>query len=111
MRSKVGIVAALFLAAAMAAQAAAPLVVKVGYLGQGHYLFKKKTYDHAGVVQVIQAKYQGEHIDLISVHVVAGASVADRRDICQLRHDLGAQLKMHVEVGDGTDSTQEQFCN
>ena len=95
----------------LAAQASKPVVVEVSYVGQGHYLFKKKGYDHAGVVKAIRARYEDEHIDGISVHVVAGASVAERRDICQLRHDLGVPLKMRVEVGDGTDTTQEQFCN
>jgi len=95
----------------LVAQASKPLVVQISYTGQGHYVFKKKTYDHQALVQAIQVKYQDEHIDLVSVHVVAGASVAERRDICLLRGELGTQLKMHVEVGDGTDATQEQFCN
>ena len=111
MRAVVWMAAALSLAGAGAAQAGGPLVVEVGYLGQGHYMFKKQAYDHAGLVQAIRAKYQDEQIELISVHVVAGASVADRQDICLLRGELGTQLKMHVEVGDGTDATQEQFCH
>jgi len=102
--------AALLLAPFMAAHAG-PVVVELGYLGHGHYMFKKQPYDHAGLVQAIRAKYQDQQIDLISVHVVAGASVGDRQDICLLRGELGTQLKMHVEVGDGTDATQEQFCN
>ena len=99
------------MAFALSAQAAKPVVVELAYTGQGHYVFKKKTYDHQAVVQAIQAKYQGEHIDLVSVRVAAGASVAERRDICQLRVELGTRLKMHVEVGDGSDTTQPQFCN
>ncbi|HEY3645005.1 MAG TPA: hypothetical protein VGM16_06665 [Gammaproteobacteria bacterium] len=108
MKLKIVMFTALLLAPLLA-QAAKPLVVEVSYVGQGHYLFKKKTYDHTALVQVIQAKYQDEHIAELSVHVVAGASLMDRRDICLLRGELGTKLKMHVEVGDGT--TREQFCN
>ena len=110
MKLKIVLFAALLLPPLLA-QASKPLVVEVSYIGQGHYLFKKKGYDHAGLVQAIRTKYQDEHIDLIAVRVAAGASVAERRDVCQLRNDLGTKLKMRVEVGDGTDATQEQFCN
>ena len=110
MRLKFVALAALLLLPLLA-QAAKPLVVEISYIGQGHYVFKKKTYDHTALVQVVQAKYQGEHIDHLSVHVVAGASLMDRKDICLLRGELGTNLKMHVEVGDGTDTTREQFCN
>jgi hypothetical protein len=100
--------AALLLSPLMAAQAG-PVVAEVAYVGQGHYVFKKKPYDYTGVVQAILAKYQGEHIDLVSVYVFQGASVADRKDICRLRLDLQTQLKMHLDIGNG--ETREQFCN
>lgn len=102
------IVAALWLAPLLAAQAG-PVVAEVGYVGHGQYAFKKKLYDHAGLVQAILAKHQGEHIDLVSVHLPAGITLADRKDVCQLRMDLGTQLNMHLDVGNG--QTQEQFCN
>jgi hypothetical protein len=100
--------AALLLAPIMAAYAG-PVVVEVAYVGQGHYVFKKTVYDYTGVVQAIQAAHQDEHIDLVSVYVFQGASVADRKDICRLRLDLGTQLKMHLDIGNG--ETREQFCN
>jgi hypothetical protein len=92
----------------MAAQAD-PLKVNVTYLGQGHFLFKKQTYDHTGLVQAVQAAYVGQPIDLVSVVVPAGTTLLDRRDICRLRVELQTQVKMHLVVGDGT--TQPQFCN
>src|ERR1700756_418082 len=103
------IVAALWLAPILAAQASGPVVVEVAYVGQGHYAFKKKPYDYPGLLQAIQAKYQGEHIDLVSVYLPPGVTLADRKDVCRLRGDLGTQLKMHLDVGNG--ETREQFCN
>ena len=101
--------AALLLAPFVAAQAWGPVVVELAYVGNGHYVFEKTAYDHTGVVQAILAAHQGEHIDLVSVYVEPGASLADRKDICLLRTELGTVLKMHLDVGDG--QTQEQFCN
>lgn len=100
--------AALLLAPFMAAQAG-PVVVEVAYTGQGHYVFKKTTYDYTAAVQAIQYYYANKHIDLVSVYVFPGASIADRKDICRLRVDLQTQLKMHLDIGNG--QTQEQFCN
>jgi hypothetical protein len=100
--------AALLLAPLMAAQAG-PVVVEVAYLGQGHYSFKKDVYDYAGVVQAIRAAHQDEHIDLVAVYIPGPLSAIDRRDICRLKQDLGTQLKMHLDIGNG--ETREQFCN
>ena len=100
---------ALLLACSVAAQAASPLVVEVAYTGHGTYVFKKKPYDYAGLLQAIQVKYQGEHIDLVSVYMPSGVTQADRKEVCHLRGDLGTQLKMHLDVGNG--ETREQFCN
>ena len=99
---------ALLLTPLMSAQAG-PLVVEVAYAGHGNYVFKKTTYDYAGVVQAIQAAHQGEQIDLVWVFVPQGVSVADRKDICRLRLDLQTRLKMRLDIGNG--QTTEQFCN
>jgi hypothetical protein len=108
MKRSVPMLAAMLLLALSQAAQARPVLVEVAYLGHGQYLFRKTVYDYPGVVQAILATHQS-HIDLVSVLLPAGASVADRRDVCHLKADLGTQLKMHLDVGDGT--TQEQFCN
>ena len=100
--------AMLLLAPAMAAHAG-PVVVRLAYVGQGQYVFKKTVYDYTALVQAIQAAYQDEHIDLISVYMPQGTSVIDRKQVCRLRADLGTQLKMHLDIGNG--ETREQFCN
>ena len=103
------IVAALSLAPLMAAQASGPVVVEVTYLGQGHYVYRKRGYDYARLVKIIRADHQNELIDLISVNMPQGTSLLDRKEVCQLRQDLLTQVKMHLDVGDGT--TAPQFCN
>ena len=108
MRQARWIIAAILLACGAAAWAG-PLVVEVAYVGHGNYAFKKKVYTYADLVQTIQAKYQGEHIDLVSVYMPAGVTQGDRKDVCRLRGDLGTQLKMHLDIGNG--ETREQFCN
>ena len=109
-RSVLIIATALLLAPLMAAQAA-PLKVVVSYLGHGNFLFQKKAYTHAAVVQAIQAAYVGQPISFVSVDVPAGISLLDRRDVCRLRVELQTQVKMHLVVGDGTTTTSPQFCN
>jgi hypothetical protein len=109
MRRSVGIIAAVLLLAPFMAAQAGPVVVEVTYLGQGQYVFKKKIYDYRRVVKVIRADHQDEHIDLVSVKMPQGASLTDRNEVCHLRQDLLAQVKMHLDVGDG--ETREQFCN
>lgn len=88
---------------------AGPVVVELGYVGRGNYAFQKKVYDHASLVQAILAAHEGEPIALVSVYLPAGVTLADRQDVCRLRGELGTQLKMHLDVGNG--ATQEQFCN
>ena len=111
MRRSIWIIAAALLAAPLIAVQAAPLNVNLTYLGHGQYLFQKNAYDHTGVVKAVQAAYPGQPIDLVSVVVPAGSTLLDRRDICRLRVELQAQVKMHLIVGDGTTTTQPQFCN
>src|SRR5579863_8500087 len=100
-RSVCIILAALSLAPFLAAQAD-PVVVELTYLGHGHYVFRKNAYDYTRVVLAIQATHQGVHIDLVSVNMPQGSSLPDRKEVCQLRQDLLTQVKMHLDVCDGT---------
>jgi hypothetical protein len=109
MRRSIGMIFAVLLLAPIMAAHAGPVVVELAYVGHGNYVFKKKPYDHQSVVRAIRIVHKDEHVDLISVYVEPGASVADRKDICLLRTELGTQLKMHLDIGNG--QTQEQFCN
>jgi hypothetical protein len=110
MRCSVWILAAALLLAPLMAAQAGPVVVEVSYLGHGQYLFRKKIYDYAKAVKVIRRTHQDEPIDLVSVDMPQGSSLIDRQEVCHLKQDLGTQqLKMHLDVGDGT--TQPQFCN
>jgi len=109
MRRSVGIFAAALCLAPLLAAGAAPVVVEVTYLGQGQFSFRKHVYDYAQVLQAIRTTHQDEHIDLVSVDVPVPLSVSERQKICGLKQDLGTQLKMHLEVGDGT--SVPQFCN
>jgi hypothetical protein len=109
MRCSVWILAAALLQAPLMAAQAGPVVVEVSYLGHGQYMFRKKVYDYAKVVKVIRRDHQDEPIDLVSVDMPQGSSLMDRQEICRLRLDLQTQVKMHLDVGDGT--TQPQFCN
>lgn len=68
----------LLLAPLAAARADSSVVVRLAYLGQGQFLFKKTTYDYMGLVQGVQADYAGEHIDLVVVNMGQVASVNDR---------------------------------
>ncbi|MFI4967639.1 MAG: hypothetical protein ACHQAU_02840 [Gammaproteobacteria bacterium] len=111
MRRSVWIIVAALLAAPLMAAQAGPVVVEVTYLGQGQYLFKKKTYDYAKLVKHIRADHQDEHIDLVSVRMPQGASLTDRNEVCGLRQALNTQVKMHLDIGDGTGATAPQFCN
>jgi len=111
MRRSVGIIAAALLVAPLMAAQAKPLKVSLTYLGQGHFLFQKMTYDHTGVVQAVQVAYAGQHIDFVSVEMPAGTTLLDRRDICRLRVELQIPVRMHLAIGDGTDATSPQFCN
>lgn len=108
MKRSIPMIAAMLLLALSQAAQAGPVVVELAYLGHGEYLFRKTVYDYPSLVQAILATHES-HIDLVSVLLPPGASIADRKDVCHLRGDLGTQLKMHLDVGDGT--TQEQFCN
>jgi hypothetical protein len=109
MRRSIWIIVAALLAAPLMAAQAGPVVVEVSYLGHGQYRFRKKTYDYAKLVKHIRADHQDEHIDLVSVKMPQGSSLTDRQEVCHLRQDLLTQVKMHLDIGDGT--TQPQFCN
>ena len=111
MRLSVWIIAAALLLAPLMAAQAGPVVVEVSYLGQGTYLFKKKTYRYEKLVKAIKADHENVAIDLVSVNMPQGTTLLDRKEVCHLRQDLGAQVKMHLDVGDGSGTTTPQFCN
>ncbi|HEY1773589.1 MAG TPA: hypothetical protein VGH91_10405 [Gammaproteobacteria bacterium] len=111
MRRSVWIIAAALLLAPLMAAQAAPVVVELTYLGQGQYLFRNKQYDYRRVVKVIQNTHPNELIDLVSVNMPQGTTLIDRKEVCGLRQALNTQVKMHLDVGDGTGTTAPQFCN
>ena len=82
--------------------------VRVTYLGMGQFSFEKKQYDYDGLLAAIRAEYLGVHITRVSVDMGQVAAVSDTMQVCQLKRDLGALVKMHFIVN---GVKQEIFCN
>jgi len=82
--------------------------LQVTYLGLGQFSFEKTQYDYTGLLAAIRAEYLGVHITKVNVDMGQMAAVNDTLKVCQLKHDLGALVKMHFVVN---GVKQELFCN
>jgi len=82
--------------------------VKVDYLGQGQFTFRKANYNYTGLLAAIHAVYPGLHISKVFVDMGQMAPVGDTMQVCQLKRDLGALVKMQFIVN---GVKQELFCN
>src|SRR5882724_7098680 len=81
--------------------------VRVAYLGMGQFFYKKVQYDYKGLLAAIQADYLGLHVSYVNVDMGQLAPVSDTMQVCQLKRDLGALVRMHLVVN---GVKQELFC-
>lgn len=99
----------LFSAPAIADDIPDGVVAKVAYLGQGQFVFRKKTYDYNGVLAALQDKYSGKQITEVMVDMGTVATEGDKRFVCQFRQSFpGAFVRMYITV-DG--EKRELYCN
>lgn len=85
------------------------LDLAVVYNGAGHYTFEKKDYASYGdLLAAIRAKYGTQHITTIDVDVTAGRTVAEMLEVCQLKHDTGAQIRAHYTLD---KQKNDLFCS